>query len=147
MLDRSFPDLPGEEWEKDRSPGPTSCEVLPPVVGIFYLCDADANRCIVEGASFGRDADTIACAVGGLADAFHGASAIREDWIEQCERANEEFHIEVEGDRRSNFYRMATRLVEVIDSEKRVAKDKFDALSETTGREKPQRFASGTPQP
>jgi hypothetical protein len=65
MLDRSFPVPPGEAWEKDRSPGPTSREVVPAVVGIFYLCEGDANRCIVEGASFGRDADTIASVVGG----------------------------------------------------------------------------------
>ena len=134
MLDRSFPVPPGQEWEKDRSPGPTSREVLPAVVGIFYLCEGEANRCIVEGASFGRDADTIASVVGSLAGALRGAGAIREDWIEQCERANEEFFAEVEGDRQANFRRMATRLVEAAESEKRAIGERLEMLSRITGR-------------
>jgi ADP-ribosylglycohydrolase len=134
MLDRSFPVPPGEEWDKDRSPSPTSREVLPAVVGIFYLCEGDAHRCIVEGASFGRDADTIASVVGGLAGALGGADAIREDWIEQCERANEEFFAEVEGDQQANFRRMATRLVEAMESEKRAIGERLDTLSRITGR-------------
>jgi ADP-ribosylglycohydrolase len=134
MLDRSFPLPPGEEWEKDRSPGPTSREVIPAVVGIFYLCEGGADRCIVEGASFGRDADTIATVVGGLAGALRGAGAIREDWIEQCERANAEFFAEVEGDRQANFRRMATRLVEAAESEKRAIGERLDTLSRITGR-------------
>lgn len=134
MLDRSFPVPPGEAWEKDRSPGPTSREVVPAVVGIFYLCEGDANRCIVEGASFGRDADTIASVVGGLAGALRGAGAIREDWIEQCERANEEFFAEVEGDEQANFRRMARRLVEATESEKRAIRERLDTLSGITRR-------------
>jgi ADP-ribosylglycohydrolase len=134
MLDWSFPIPPGEAWEKDRSPGPTSREVLPAVVGIFYLCEGEPNRCIVEGASFGRDADTIASVVGGLAGTLRGAGAIRENWIEQCERANEEFFAEVEGDRQANFRRMATRLVEATESEKRAIGERLDTLSRITGR-------------
>jgi ADP-ribosylglycohydrolase len=132
MLDSSFPVPPGEEWEKDRSPGPTSREVLPAVVGIFYLCEGEPNRCIVEGSSFGRDADTIASVVGGLAGALHGAGAIREDWIEQCERANEEFFAEVEGDEQANFRRMARRLVEATESEKQAIRERLDMLSRIT---------------
>jgi ADP-ribosylglycohydrolase len=134
MLDWSFPVPPGEEWEKDRSPSPTSHEVLPAVVGIFYLCEGDANRCIVEGASFGRDADTIASVVGSLAGALCGAGAIREDWIEQCERANEEFFAEVEGTPQANFRRMAARLVEATESEKRAIGERLETLSRITGR-------------
>jgi ADP-ribosylglycohydrolase len=137
MLDRSFPVPPGEEWDKDRSPGPTSREVLPAVVGIFYLCDGDADRCIVEGTSFGRDCDTIASIVGGFAGALRGADAIREDWIEQCERANEEFFLEVEGDQQANFHRMASRLVEALESAKRSVRDRLETLSEITGRPEP----------
>jgi ADP-ribosylglycohydrolase len=132
MLDMSFPVPPGEEWEKNRSPAPTSREVLPAVVGIFHLCEGDANRCIVEGASFGRDADTIASVVGGLGGALGGAGAIREDWIEQCESANEEFFTEVEGDEQANFLRMAGRLVEATESEKRAIRERLDTLSRIT---------------
>lgn len=52
MLDRSFPVPPGERWDKDRSPGPTSREVLPAVAAIFWLCGGDPNRCFVEGDEF-----------------------------------------------------------------------------------------------
>ena len=135
MLDWSFPVPLGEEWEKDRSPSPTSREVLPAVVGIFHLCEGEPNRCIVEGANFGRDADTIASIVGALAGALRGADAIREDWIEQCERANEEFFVEVEGTPQANFRRMAARLVEAMESEKRAIGERLDTLSRITGRE------------
>jgi len=132
MLDRSFPVPPGQEWVKDRSPGPTSREVIPAVVALFYLCEGEPNRCIVEGASFGRDADTIASVVGGLAGALGGAGAIREAWIEQCEEANEEFFAEVEGAPQANFCRMATRLVEAMESEKRAIRARLDTLSRIT---------------
>jgi len=134
MLDRSFPVPPGEAWEKDLSPGPTSREVLPAVVGIFYLCEGEPDRCIVEGASFGRDADTIAGVVGGLAGALRGAGAIREDWIEECERANEGFFAEVEGDGRANFRRMATLLAGAVESEKRTLRERLENLSRITRR-------------
>lgn len=129
MLDRSFPVPLGEAWEKECSPTPTSREVLPAVTGIFYLCEREANRCIVEGASFGRDADTISSVVGGLAGALRGAGAIREDWIEQCEVANEEFFLEVDGAPQANFSRMATRLVEATDFERESIRGRLDTLS------------------
>jgi ADP-ribosylglycohydrolase len=134
MLDRSFPVPPGEAWEKDLSPAPTSREVLAAVVGISYLCEGEPDRCIVEGASFGRDADTIAGVVGGLAGALRGAGAIREDWIEECERANEGFFAEVEGHGRVNFRRMATRLVGAVESEKRTLRERLETLSRITRR-------------
>lgn len=135
MLDRSFPLPPGEAWEEDRSSAPISREVLPAVVGIFYLCEGDPDRCIVEGSSLGRDADTIATLSGGLAGALRGASAIRADWIEQCERANEEFFAEVEADSEANFRRMAQRLVGAVESEKLALRERLDTLSRITRRE------------
>ncbi|MDQ3943219.1 MAG: ADP-ribosylglycohydrolase family protein [Actinomycetota bacterium] len=133
MLDRSFPVPPDQQWDKDRSVSPTSREILPLVATILHLCEGDANRCIVEGASFGRDCDTIASVVGGLAGAMDGADAIRKDWIDECEKANEEFFVEVEGDRRANFYRMAARLVEAMKSEKRAIQEQLEMLSRITG--------------
>ena len=134
MLDRSFPVPPGEQWDGEHSPAPTSREVLPAVVGVFRLCDGDVERCIVEGASLGRDADTIASVVGALAGALRGADAIRADWVEQCEVANEEFFSEVEGGRRAGFRRTAERLVGILESERRTARTRFDRLSELMGR-------------
>jgi ADP-ribosylglycohydrolase len=64
MLDRSFPVPPEEGWVKERSPAPTSREVLPAVAGIFYLCEGEPERCIAEGASVGRDADMISSILG-----------------------------------------------------------------------------------
>jgi ADP-ribosylglycohydrolase len=137
MLDRSFPVPPGQVWHGGRSPAPTSREVLPAVVGIFRMCDGDPDRCIMEGASLGRDADTIASLAGGLAGALRGASAIRGDWIEKCEGANEGFFAEVEGDPRANFRAMAERLVEALGSEMRRAKVRLETLVEVTGRPSP----------
>jgi ADP-ribosylglycohydrolase len=134
MLDRSFPVPPGESWVEDRSPAPTSREVLPAVAGIFYLCEGQPDRCIAQGASFGRDADTISSVVGSLAGALRGAGAIRQDWIERCEEANWEFFAEVEGDFNANFHRMAERLVGAVESEKRALSERLDALSRITQR-------------
>ena len=133
MLDRSFPVPPGERWDKDRSPGPTSREVLPAVAAIFWLCGGDPNRCIVEGASFGRDCDTIAGVVGGMAGALRGADAIRRDWIQDCEEANEGFFVEVEDEAQANFRRMAVRLVEAMESQRQAVRQKLDTLNRLTG--------------
>jgi hypothetical protein len=65
---------------------------------------------------------------------LRGAGAIREDWIEQCERANEEFFAEVEGDEQANFCRVARRLVEATESEKRAIRERLDTLSGITRR-------------
>jgi hypothetical protein len=65
---------------------------------------------------------------------LRGAGAIREDWIEQCERANEEFFAEVEGVPQADFRRMANRLVEATKSEKRAIRERLDTLSRITQR-------------
>jgi ADP-ribosylglycohydrolase len=122
MLDRSFPLPPGAVWDKDRSHGPTSREVLPAVAGLLALCEGDANRCLIEGASFGRDADTIATVLGGIAGALSGASAIRPDWIEDCERANAAF---LDG---TSFAEVADGLLDVLAAERDAARGRFDFL-------------------
>jgi ADP-ribosylglycohydrolase len=133
MLDFSFPLAPEEEWDRDRSPSPTSREVLPAVAAIFHLCGGEPDRCIVEGASFGRDCDTIATLAGGLAGALRGAGAIRTDWIADCEAANEDLFVEVEDDPRQNFYAMAERLVEALRSERRSAQARVELLDRIIG--------------
>jgi hypothetical protein len=118
MLDRSFPLPPGQAWDPERSVAPTSREVLPAVVGLFLLCDGDVEPCLVEGASFGRDADTIATILGGLAGALRGAWAIRPGWLAASERANVEFFREAEPDREAGVAVMAHRLVAALEAER-----------------------------
>lgn len=96
MLDRSFPAPPGQPWDKDRWVGPTSRETLPAVVGLLRLVGSDPNHGLVEGASLGRDADTIASILGCLVGALHGAGSLRPDWVAECEAANVEFFTEAD---------------------------------------------------
>ncbi len=125
MLDWSWPQ---GNWRKDHYFSGNSHEFVPVVMAIFYLCDGDVNRSIIEGASFGRDCDTIASVVGGLTGAMHGASAIRSEWIEQCERANAPFYEEVEGSREKTLKTVAERMVRVIENEATAARDRADRL-------------------
>ena len=97
---------------------------------IFWLCDGDVNRSIIEGASFGRDCDTIAKLCGNLAGALRGASDIHQHWIEQSEQANRPFFEELEGDPDANFERMAHRLVDVVQAERDRHQNRVDALDE-----------------
>ena len=129
MLDLSFPTPPGEPWDAQRSVAPTSREVLPIVCALLRVCGADVDRCLVEGASVGRDADTIASVLGCLAGALHGAHAIRPDWIEAVERANQDFFTELEGDPQANFRSMAERLVAAIAAERDHARQRLERLT------------------
>jgi ADP-ribosylglycohydrolase len=133
MLDPTFPLPPGEAWDAERTVSPTSREVLPIVMGIFALCDGDVDACLIEGASFGRDADTIASVLGGLAGALRGAGAIRPDWIEQCEHANRAFLAEAEGRPGASFHSMAERIVGALAAERDRARRRADALSSMLG--------------
>ena len=133
LLDRSFPLPPGEAWDRERSVSPTSREVLPAVVGLLLLCDGDPNAAIVEGASLGRDADTIATLLGSLTGALRGASAIRPDWIAASERANAAFFAEVEGDPAAGFLHMAERMVGAVAAERRRALERHAALTALLG--------------
>jgi len=128
MLDHFFPVAPGERWDKERTNSPTSREVLPAVVGLLSLCGHDANRCLVEGASFGRDADTIATIAGGLVGALHGASSLHADWVEQCESANQAFLCEADGDSAASFRRTADQLVGALKSQRDRAEQRLHAL-------------------
>jgi ADP-ribosylglycohydrolase len=133
LLDHSFPLPPGEAWSSERSVSPTSREVLPAVVGILLLCDPDPNRCIVEAASIGRDADTIATVTGTLAGALHGAHAIRSDWSAASETANAAFFAELEGDPAAGFHRMAERMVDAVEAERRRAQQRHATLASLLG--------------
>lgn len=60
-------------------------ETVPVTLALFRLCGGDPNRAVIMGANYGRDADTIATMVGGLAGALSGAEAIRPEWVAKAE--------------------------------------------------------------
>ena len=118
FLDRSFPRPPGWAWDKDRTVSPTSREVLPIVAGLFDLCGGKPRECISAGASFGRDADTIATVLGGLSGALFGASAVPSEWIAASEQANVDFFREVSPDVETSFEKTAAELLEALRAER-----------------------------
>lgn len=106
---------------------------MPITAGILYLCQGDVNESIIEAASFGRDCDTTASLAGAIAGAMHGASAIRQDWVETTEKGDAEFFEELEGDPNANFYGMAQRLVEVLKRERQAAQERAELLEMLLG--------------
>lgn len=62
-----------------------SRETVPCVLSLFALGQGDPARCIVYGANFGRDADTIGTMVGALSGAFKGIGAIKPEWVAKIE--------------------------------------------------------------
>jgi ADP-ribosylglycohydrolase len=130
MLDWTWPAL---NWNKDRFFSASSLEIVPASMAILYLCNGDTNQSIIEGANFGRDCDTIGSLCGCLAGAMNGASSIREDWICDCEKANEDLFEELEGDRGANFLSMAKRLIEALENEERKTLERGKMLERILG--------------
>jgi ADP-ribosylglycohydrolase len=62
-----------------------SRETVPCVLALFLLGQGDPARCIVYGANFGRDSDTIGTMVGALAGAFKGIGGIKAEWVAKIE--------------------------------------------------------------
>jgi ADP-ribosylglycohydrolase len=133
MLDWSWPSPPGQAWNKDHFFSGNTIELVPITMAILYLCHGDANQSMIEAASFGRDCDTTASMAGCITGAMQGASAIRQDWIETLERANEDFFEEVEGDPKANFYSMAQRLVAALRAETRSLRERVRVLERLLG--------------
>jgi len=130
LLDWTWP-LP--QWNKEKYFSGNSIEFVPVVPALLHLCKGDVEQCMIEGASFGRDCDTIASLVGNLAGALQGAGAIRPDWIEFVTRANEDFLVELEGDARADFLSMAKRLVEALKKERNAAAGRMEQLDSILG--------------
>jgi ADP-ribosylglycohydrolase len=130
MLDWKWP---SRGWDKERFFSGSSLEIVPITAGILYLCAGDVNQSIVEAASFGRDCDTTASLAGAIAGAMHGASVIRQDWIDTTEKGNAAFFEEVEGDPAADFYSMARRLVEVLKREREAAHERVASLDMLLG--------------
>lgn len=127
MLDWKWP---GNGWKKERYFSGSSVELVPLTAAVLYLTKGDVNQGIVEAASLGRDNDTTAGLVGSIAGVLHGASAIRKDWIETVEQGNADFFKEVEGSESANFYSMACRLVDVLRSETKAARQRLEQLEQ-----------------
>ena len=66
---------------------PITCdsrETIPLTFAIFRLAGGDVVKCVEYGANFGRDADTIAAMVGGIAGAFRGYDALPAVWRQKA---------------------------------------------------------------
>ncbi len=61
-----------------------SRETVPITLALIWLADGDVEKCVIYGANFGRDADTIASMAGAVAGAFAGAGGIRSDWVKKA---------------------------------------------------------------
>jgi ADP-ribosylglycohydrolase len=62
---------------------PITCdsrETAPLALALFSLSGGDFEKAVTYGANFGRDADTIACMLGGIAGALAGADGIKPAW-------------------------------------------------------------------
>ena len=133
LLDWTWPAV---EWDREKYYqgeifGASSRELFPATVGLLSLWDgAAADRAIIEGASFGRDADTIASLMGNIAGALNGASNLPDEWVDQCEEANEDFFEELHGDPGENFAAMAARLESALVEECRRAAERTATLDE-----------------
>ena len=60
-----------------------SRETVPLTLALLTLAKGDFEKSVTYGANFGRDADTIACMVGGIAGALAGAEGIKAQWLEK----------------------------------------------------------------
>lgn len=124
---------PAVEWDRERYYegkvfSADSLEILPALVGVLAFCGDDVNRSIVEAASLGRDCDTIASLAGNVTGALHGASEVRDEWIEQCEAANAAFFAEIHGDEDVDFETTSRWLVEALESERGRAERRAETL-------------------
>ena len=83
----SYEDFRATFYERHLRPSTIndSRETVPAALALFALAEGDPERAIVMGANFGRDADTIATMVGGLAGAFAGASGLPQRWVQKVE--------------------------------------------------------------
>jgi ADP-ribosylglycohydrolase len=133
MLDWSWPSPPGRAWNKNHFFSGNTIELVPITMAMLHFCQGDVNQSMIEAASFGRDCDTTASMAGSIAGAMQGASAIRPDWIETVEGANEDFYLEVDGDADANFYSMAQRLVDALRAEAQAAQDRVLVLEQLLG--------------
>lgn len=122
------------EWDRERylngeNHSFSPLEIVPVVMAILELTEGHPNQAIIEGASFGRQADTIASLIGGLAGGLHGATALREEWIDGCETSNERLLSEIEREETS-FEQTAKRMVDALEAEYETTKERTKTLED-----------------
>lgn len=120
MLDWTWPSV---EWDSERYKrgeifSANSLEVVPVVMAILDLCNGDPNVSIIAAANFGRDSDSIATLTGNIVGALAGASHLRQEWIDECEKANRPFFEEMHDDSIETFQDVADHLVAVLSNER-----------------------------
>jgi ADP-ribosylglycohydrolase len=59
-------------------------EAVTSALAVFKLTEGDFRRAMIYASNFGRDSDTIASLVGGLAGALSGSKEIPSKWVEKC---------------------------------------------------------------
>lgn len=119
LLDYTWPAVhwDAESYEAGELFSGNSHEFVPAAIGLLKFHTGDPNETIIEGASFGRDCDTIAKVVGNFVGALEGANKVNIDWIETVETVMEPFFEELEGDPQANFYSMAERMYQALEAE------------------------------
>lgn len=127
LMDWSWPNR-GWSLENNRNFSGNSIDFLPVVAGLLKLCSGDPNRAIIEGANFGRDCDTIASCVGNVVGALYGVKAIRAEWVDACETANQDVFEELLGGVEQGFGYMAERLVAALAAERERSAARTTAL-------------------
>lgn len=60
-------------------------ELIPTAVGIFLIFRHSLEEAVCAAARSGGDTDTVACLVGALSGAYHGASGIPQRWLDKLE--------------------------------------------------------------
>ncbi|MCY3906226.1 MAG: ADP-ribosylglycohydrolase family protein [Anaerolineaceae bacterium] len=86
------PDILGDRGKGNNDNTPSrehSIEEVPIALAFLVVAKGDFAGSICGGTNYGRDNDSIAGKAGAIAGALHGASAIRQDWIEQVRSAND----------------------------------------------------------
>ena len=66
-----------------------SIEEVPVALGFLVVTAGDYEGSVFGGTNYGRDNDSIAGMAGAIAGALHGAGAIRSEWIERINSAND----------------------------------------------------------
>ena len=87
-------------------------------LSMFVAAEGDFEKSIIGSIMYGRDKDSYASVAGALAGAYHGGSAIRQDWIRTVVAANPSVDME----------EYSCRLVEIIIKEHQSARQDFDDL-------------------
>ena len=86
------PDVLGDRGKGNNDNTPSrehSIEEVPIALAFLVVVGGDFAGSVCGGTNYGRDNDSIAGKAGAIAGALHGASAIRQDWIETVRRAND----------------------------------------------------------